>query len=323
MRILFRSTSACLMLLAASSSQAADEPPQTSEVPPQAAASDFTVRTFSSTFSANQVDIANTAKSAFKWYPYNFFGAHTKLDSIGLNSNGSVTLSGDTTGPNGELATASSSTRTPGGFVGTAFGGGGYFEATLKFDPQDVIKNNFNGWPSWWSMAIEHMANLNTSQWLEQPKGYQHFIEAGIFEYDLKDYVGRGKLNYFGGALNDWFGLPSGGRYSLVSHPYSVVIREVPLNTDFTQYHRYGFLWVPATATRVGYAEHYFDGRRVGIRIAWRQYTNQEPPPRPPWMFSIIDHDHLVLILGTGPNEPMTVRSVNVWQASDEQNMKR
>lgn len=228
---------------------------------------------------------------------------------------------GDKTGPNGELATASP-TGIPGGFVGTAFGGGGYFEATFKFDPQDVIKNNFNGWPSWWSMALEHMVNFETRQWPGQQEGYEHFIEADFFEYDLKDYVRKGNLNYFGGALHDWFGLP-GGQYNHVSLPARVIAREVPINTDFTQYHRYGFLWVPATATQDGYAEHYFDGRRVGRRIAWRQFTNQAPPPKPPWMFSIIDRNHLVLILGTGPNEPMTIQSVNVWQASDVQNMKR
>ncbi len=83
MRPLFTSISVCLLLLAASSSQGSDEDVQASDVPPQAAASHFTVRTFPSTFSANEVDITNTAKSGFKWYPYNFFGARTKLSSVG------------------------------------------------------------------------------------------------------------------------------------------------------------------------------------------------------------------------------------------------
>jgi hypothetical protein len=315
------SISACLWPLVASVVQVSAESSKPSDVPPQAAAAGYTVPTFSSTFDASQVDIANTLRPGFKWYPYQFFGSRTKLGSIILESDGSVRLLGDTTGPNGELATASP-TGTAGGFVGTAFGGGGYFEASFRFDPQDVINNNFNGWPSWWSMAIEHMANLDTRQWPGQPKGYEHFIEADFFEYDLKDYAKGGKLNYFGGALHDWFG-PAGNQYNHVTLPMSVFVREVLANTDFTKYHQYGFLWVPATATRDGYAEHYFDGRRVGRRIAWRQYSNQGPPPKPPWLFSIIDRNHLVLILGTGPNEPMTVQSVNVWQASDVQNMKR
>lgn len=322
LQISLASISSYLFLFAASGAQVSSEYLQSSDVPPQAAAAHYTVRTFSSTFNAIQVDITNTSKSGFNWYAYNFFGTSTKLSSIILNSDGSVTLLGDTTGPGGELATVSR-TAPAGGFVGTAFGGGGYFEATFKFDPQDVIKNGFNGWPAWWSMAVEHIANLDTGQWPEQQKGYEHFIEADFFEYDLKDYVDGGRLNYFGGALHDWFGPPGNGRYSHVTLPNSVIVREVPIDTDFTQYHRYGFLWVPATSARDGYAEYYFDGRRVGRRIAWRQFTNQTPPPKPPWMFSIIDNNHLVLILGTGPNEPMTVQSVKVWQDSDNHNMKR
>jgi hypothetical protein len=319
--VICKSISACLLLLAPLAAQASGEYPRSSGVPPQAAAVRYTTRTFSSTFSANQVDIVNTSKSGFKWYPYQFFGSHPKLDSLILNSDGSVTLLGDTTGPNGELATATV-TGTPGEFVGTAFGGGGYFEATFKFDPLDVIRANFNGWPSWWSMAIEHLANLDKRQWPGQLKGYEHFIEADFFEYDLKEYAERGELNYFGGALHDWFGPPT-GEYDHVTLPHRLVVRGVPTNTDFTQYHRYGFLWVPATSTQDGYAEYYFDGRRVGRRIAWRQYTNQAPPPKPPWMFSIMDRNHLVLILGTGPNQPMTVQSVDVWQASHAQNISR
>jgi hypothetical protein len=171
-------------------------------------------------------------------------------------------------------------------------------------------------------MAIEHMVNLDGRQWPGQQAGYEHFIEADFFEYDAKDYVKDGKLNNFGGALHDWFGLPT-AQYNDASLPFRLIVREVPANTDFTQYHRYGFLWVPATAARDGYAEHYFDGRRVGRRIAWRPYNNQAPPPRPPWMFSVIDRNHLVLILGTGVNQPMTVQSVEVWQASGARNMKR
>ena len=315
--ILLTKVGISLILFGVVAAQAASNELLSSEIPPQAAAVHYIVHTFSSTFSANQVDITNTSKSGFKWYPC----ASTKLSSIDLNTDESVTLLGDTTGPNAELATASW-TGTPGGFVGTAFGGGGYFEATFKFDPQDVLKNNFEGWPSWWSMAIEHMAGMDTRQWPGQQNGYEHFIEADFFEYDLKDYVLSGKWNYFGGAIHDWFGLYNGS-YDHVIPPHSVVVREVPINTDFTQYHRYGFLWVPATATRNGYAEYYFDNRKVGRTVGWRQYTNQEPPPRPPWTFSIIDKNHLVLILGTGVNEPMTVMSVNVWQTSDDQNMKQ
>ena len=314
--------SACLLLLLPTAQvDAWAAEPRSFHAPPQAAFVGYTVSTFSSTFVAAEVDTANTAKPGFKWYPYRFFGSRPKLESIVLDRDAGVTLLGDTTGPNGELASATPKD-TSAKFAGTVFGGGGYFEATLKFDPEDVMRTDFKGWPSWWSMAIEHMANLETRQWPGQPNGYEHFIEADFFEYNLKEYTEKGKLNYFVGALHDWFG-PSGERFKELALSSKIFIREVPADTDFTQFHKYGFLWVPATKTRDGYAEHYFDDRRVGRRIAWKLNAGEEPPPRPPWLFSIIDRNHLVLILGTGPNQPMTVRSVNVWQASDTHNLMR
>ncbi|QIP05542.1 hypothetical protein [Bradyrhizobium symbiodeficiens] len=290
------------------------------DVPPQAAAVGYKVRTFAAAFTAQEVDVANTVRQGFKWYPYRFFGSVPKLDSLVLNQDGSITLLGDVTGPNGEIASAVD-VRGPEKFRGTAFGGGGYFEATFRFDPRDVVRTEFRGWPSWWGMAIEHMAKLDTRQWPGQPEGYERFIEADFFEYDLSDYVKSGRLNYYGGALRDWFGreeklepMPAWSR---------LFIREVPADTDFTQYHRYGFLWVPATSASVGYAEYYFDGRRIGARLAWKKYVDEGPPPKPPRMFSIIDRNHLVLILGTGPGQPMTVKSVSVWQASGAENWTR
>ncbi|WP_440637724.1 hypothetical protein ACSHT2_27150 [Bradyrhizobium sp. PUT101] len=289
-------------------------------VPPQAAAVGYKVRTFATAFTAQEVDVANTARQGFKWYPYRFFGSVPKLDSLVLNQDGSITLLGDVTGPNGEIASAVD-VSGPDKFRGTVFGGGGYFEATFRFDPRDVVRTEFRGWPAWWAMAIEHMAKLDTRQWPGQPKGFERFIEVDFFEYDLSDYVKSGRPNHYGGVLRDWFG-PEGKLEPMPAWS-RLFIREVPAATDFTQYHRYGFLWVPATSTGDGYAEFYFDDRKIGARLAWKKYVDEEPPPKPPRMFSILDRNHLVLILGTGPGQPMTVKSVNVWQASGAENWKR
>jgi hypothetical protein len=60
----------------------------------------------------------------------------------------------------------------------------------------------------------------------------------------------------------------------------------------------------------------------MGADRRWTKFDNQPPPPtNQPWAFGRLDQEHLVLILGTGPNEPMTIRSVNVWQASDSNNL--
>ena len=82
----------------------------------------------------------------------------------------------------------------------------------------------------------------------------------------------------------------------------------VPAGTNLNQSNTYGFLWVPATATTQGYAEWFFNGQQVGQTVTW---TQGSPGP-----YGILDGDHLALILGTGPNSPMTVSNVQVWQAS-------
>src|SRR5580658_3982235 len=95
----------CVFLLATSTWEAPRQDLQTFDVPPQAAAVHYVVRTFSTGFGAEEVDIVNTSKPGFKWYPYRFFGAHPELANLILNPDGSVTLLGDTTGPNADLAT--------------------------------------------------------------------------------------------------------------------------------------------------------------------------------------------------------------------------
>lgn len=299
-------------------------PAQASElsaIPKQAQAERYLTQTFSSDFAAAEVDFSGTAGSGFKWYPWRFFSSSARLENIRINDDKSITLLGDVTGPNGQLATVSPATNTS-RFVGIAFGGGGYFEATFKFDPDDVLKTNFKGWPAWWAMSAEHMLGLDGRQWKGQKAGYERFVEVDIFEYDLEDEVRRGRKNVYGGAVHDWYG-PSNDRFKGLSLPRFAVTRPVPDDTDFREYHRYGLLWVPATASRKGYLEYYFDDRRVGRAIEWTQYENQAPPPRWPWGFSVIDRHHLVLILGTGVGQPMTIRSVKVWQASGNSNLRK
>jgi hypothetical protein len=105
---------------------------------------------------------------------------------------------------------------------------------------------------------------------------------------------------------------------------FSNFLVQTPLNTDFTQYHSFGFLWVPATTATLGYAQYYFDNEPTSDIVTWAPYTGEAPPPGlAPWTFGILDSQHLALLLGNGPNEPMTIRSVNVWQASAAANIKQ
>jgi hypothetical protein len=294
-------------------------------VPAIAADVGYNTNTYSTNFNTYNVDVARTGRSGFLWYPWDLYGYHARTSAFTFNADGSVTLAGDTTGPNGQLTSATPA-RNAAGFVGKAFGGGAYIEAVFKFNPADVARANGNGWPSFWSLALEGSA-LSQNQWPGQATGYVHGIEADFFEYLLVNRLTMplAYINY-GAGMHDWYGIPNKTCYPGLCQapmPYFMGQKTVSAGTDFTVYHSYGFLWVPATVTTKGYARYYFDGKQVGQDWQWSQYTNQ--PPRPnnqPWAFGILDQQHLVLIFGTGPGEPMTIVAVNVWQKSDAQNLR-
>jgi hypothetical protein len=295
---------------------------EASAAPSYAAAVGYKTRTFSANFTSATVDTSGAAKSGFLWYPYALFGRHARPSAVGLNTDGSVTLTGDTTGPNGEITSATPASNSA-GFVGTAFGGGAYIEAVFKFNPKDVVAAHSKGWPSFWALAAEgSVVSSAANQWKGQVKGYDHQIEYDFFEYDYVPY--NVPPNVYSSAIHDWYGVYNVTCPGLCQESTASAVskRAAPVATDFTQYHRYGYLWVPATATTEGYARAYFDGEPIGTDVHWTQFTNQPPTPNgQSWAFGIMDRQHLVLILGTGVGEPMTVESVTVWQASDANNL--
>jgi len=146
-----------------------------------------------------------------------------------------------------------------------------------------------------------------------------------FFEYDTWKFAGQ---DSYGGATHDTGGTwtkDKGFQYTVQNDHF--VIR-VPRGTDFTKPHKYGCLWVPATPTTKGYAHYYFDGQPTTDKVTWSFYDGKNPPPPPmtkdsPWAFGIFDCQHLALVLGTGQNQPMTVYSVDVWQASTKDNVER
>jgi len=289
--------------------------------PPQAATVGYNTRTFACTFSARTVDLGNSQRPGFDWYPWHFFGQPSPASgSVVVNADGSVLIGA--LGLVSSLATAAG-TRTDLHWTGVAFGGGAYFEATLKFDPANTAKGTSRAWPAFWSMSIEHLASLDGEQWPNQRPGYTHFIEPDVFEYDVWRFR---PSHYYGGAVHESYGI-----YRTTCAPEdfcSVSNRNftiaAPPDTDFKAYHKYGFLWVPATESTRGLAKYYFDGVATDDEVEWDLYTNQAPPPgRAPWTFGIIDQQHLVLIIGTGAKQPMEVESVSVWQSSSANNLRQ
>jgi hypothetical protein len=99
----------------------------------------------------------------------------------------------------------------------------------------------------------------------------------------------------------------------------------VPNGFDWSQPHKYGYLWVPATSNTRGYAKMFLDSVQVGPTVYWDLYNPGEALPPPPvpgsTAVSVMDTRHLALIFNTGTHNPMKVYSVSVWQASAAHNL--
>jgi hypothetical protein len=310
--------------------------------PAQASAAGYLLNTFSTTAftttTVNTVEKATPFTTGYQWYPSKYYyNSATNSESIILGADNSIVLksNGAPNGNNnGQISSFSADPSKTAGFVGTGFGGGAYFEAELAFDPAivfkkwDTIGSGKAGWPSWWGMAVEHLASGTApgNFWYlydskQTDKGYAHFIETDFFEYDVTN---ASDPDRWGGNMADWFGQWTRETgYASVQTPWLNKHMRVPKGTDYTKFHKYGFLWVPATPTSNGYAKYYFDDVQVGLApVTWTQYQGQAPPVgSASWAYGILDQQHIGLILGSGIDMPMTVKSVNVWQKSASQNI--
>jgi hypothetical protein len=225
------------------------------------------------------------------WYPFSFQGAYTTQSGATQNADGSLAISGaGTDGYNGNVSTAVVGT-TPTNWTGEAFGGGGYFQATLSFTGQSYGGDQ----PAFWANDVEMMASQsvapnNPAPWPGQATSYGDWMEADFAEWDAS------KPNQYGYGLINWYGpIGSGDNTRTQFAPATV-----PTGTDFSQPHTYGFLWMPATSTTQGSAEWFFDGKQIGSTVYWNQY-NPATPPSPLYgssAMSVMDTRHLALILG-------------------------
>src|SRR6202034_420246 len=144
-----------------------------------------------------------------------------------------------------------------------------------------------------------------------------------FFQYDVNEYS-------YQNGIGNWYGYPPG---AATSNPHQSVGGAagsvlVPKGTDFSQYHKYGCLWVPATPSTQGYLKFYFDDVQTGATFYWDYYNPNDPstyPAAPPvngsTAMSGMDWRHMLPILGTGTDQPMTVQSVSVWQGSGANNL--
>lgn len=255
---------------------------------------------------AGKIDLQNTKVSGFDWYRWSFFGNPVPDATQFVNplTLGQMTLTGGGGTANGQLCTAAKT--GTGTWVGRTFAGGGYFEACFAFTAGAI--NTTDGWPSFWSMAIEHLA-VGNERWPGQAANYDHFIELDFFEYLVAADKGA-----------DWYGVNIHDRYGVYpdwtndSLPYSSVTRQGPTSIDWSAYHRLGCLWVPATQSVQGSLKFYLDDAQIGAAVTWDYFNPNSAPPPGTSKFGILDHQNIALILGAGTGQTLSVRSVKVWQ---------
>jgi len=211
------------------------------------------------------------------------------------------------------------------GFVGRAFGGGAYYEARIKFNPNNINAAGGTIWPSFWSDPIEALANTRVpnsrwnAQWPGQATGYVNFDEDDFMEEPF-----TGNVGYYNGSIHNWYGIQAscgGGWYCDSNNDggssnFNNNYNTLPPGTDFAQYHTYGQLWVAGNAANCGhgFVQYYFDGVACTDKVTWVDGIGSPPPQNQPWQFSVMDNQHMDVILGTGHNMWYTVNWVHIWQ---------
>jgi hypothetical protein len=230
------------------------------------------------------ISFSTTPTGGSHWYTHHFFGGDSPSSDFTAASDGLVINPSGNFGPGMHIQTAAP-TSTGQQWVGTVFGRGGYFEATFSFDGPNVVALNFaGGWPSFWSMAIEHLAGGGVAAHVPgQPTGYEKFTEDDFFEYDNTGQY----TTQWGSGIHTWYEYASNAvhnpscdqGYKAGSGSYCDLINlnnegtlynnafmHLPgwptITWNITTFHTVGHLWVAGDANNSfnGYVQTFFDG---------------------------------------------------------------
>lgn len=268
---------------------------------PDAAAFGFKTLTFFDDFnSSSTIDLSNTGAPGFNWYLQNAW-PHATSQGGGWSGlfTAPVTTAGDVTVANSILSLAGGGGASNGlmlnsacpngtGFVGNVFGGGFYLEAKIATGTQTLL----------WAMPIEFFTgSVNAA------------VEFDMFEYNtgaIDMFVHE--WNFSGGSVtNDSSDEGFGGGPNF------------PM-TVYTDFHTYGWLWVPASKNggTTGFFQRYVNGVNMGS--GWRDsYTTTGlaspglTPNNSNGSLSEIDAQHQMLMLWCGAGTAK-YDYVAVWQ---------
>lgn len=265
-----------------------------------------------------------TGSPGFLWYPQAFVTYPTTPAADIQVSNSILTISGTGAGQIG-INTAVASNSSPTKYIGQSFGGGGYFEASVAFDP--TKGSGTTEWPAFWGEAVQHIIDSldggAAEQWPGQAPGYVNFAELDFFEAYNAGSAYTGKTSYIGN-IHNWSGIFNGG-YADISNYGSNTVNVG--SVDWSAFHTYGCLWEPATAGTPGFVQWFFDGI-PGPKIYWQGPVTSPPlptsgantyspttPAAAAQTYAVLDQQQLSIRLSTDKSWPMQVDWVRVWQA--------
>jgi hypothetical protein len=289
--------------------------------PKQAGLAGFKNRVFYDDFdSTSTIDMANSQTGNFNWYLSQwFYHGQAALNPADLSvSNSVLTIAANNTTLYSLVSAFDTDPQVPDQFHGNVFGGGGYFEARMKYNPAQgggvyFFLNSIEqvaDWAVWNNTEASGMAH-----WEGQPAHYGHWIEVDVIET-----LGNANNAYFC-RVHDWSGL-KGALTNIMNDNYLIAADL----SDPNLFHTYGVLWVPQNGDTPGRLEFYFDNVKKQV------VYYKGPPGSPPlpgqdgslWTpdqpdkagrtYSIIDQHRLALNLHGTAACPLHVDWVKVWK---------
>lgn len=288
-------------------------------VPLQAAAVGFNTLTF-----------GPKLEMGVNWFDYNGQGTTPVAGQSVTNADGSVTCVGSVNGANYN-ATISTCHKTTGAWIGTAFGGGAYFEATFRVDNPTLSVSPGATIPAWWAddPFFLYQEPGPRIRWTGQVASYGHHIELDMFEWQ------RNSLLYFNANNSiDWYGTGGSSNNGLSAGNNQTKFNSVYVGNYFT----IGTRWVPATPTTKGYLNRYLNDVEVFPPTAnpqntnWNYWDDLNPPNPPPVIgttaMSWLDRSYMMLVFGTrkapdGTYNALTAQSCRVFQKNALGNLVR
>ena len=215
------------------------------------------------------IDVSNTQRDGYQWYVKGMWFPSTSPSMYDIlpsykGASGVLEIKDAPVSMSWNFSTTLFDDAAPEGYRGTVFlpGKGIYYEARIAC--ADLAHISKNGWAGFWSGTMpiaSRPRNMNPPPWsmsvenMPMPgwPGKWETIENDIMEYNPS----WGHPQQFDSTIHDW---SSGAESGNIGNFNAVVY--TPAGTDYTQWHTYGQLWIPATAENGwhGYRQVYFDG---------------------------------------------------------------